>query len=187
MVVAAATAAAVISRACGGPGGGGIGVFGIGGGGGNDCGGDCGGGDYGGNCGGAGGGDCGGGACAAVVVRSFSAAFPELTGQEGAIRALVAEEEASFSKMLERGIKFLGEVQDEQRGAGSDVIPGDKVGAWTQLPLCNKSRRRTLLGCVAAAAADCWCGRAVAAARDARCGHGRRCVVMCVFAWPGIR
>ncbi|KAG5191133.1 alanyl-tRNA synthetase mitochondrial precursor [Tribonema minus] len=62
-----------------------------------------------------------------VVVRSFSAAFPELKGQEAAIRELVTEEEASFSKMLERGIKFLGEVQAEQRASGSRLIPGDKA------------------------------------------------------------
>jgi tRNA synthetases class II (A) len=67
----------------------------------------------------------------AVVARSFAGSFPELPAQEGTIRAIVAEEEQSFSKMLERGIKYLQETAEEQTSRGSTAIPGDKVTRQT--------------------------------------------------------
>jgi alanyl-tRNA synthetase len=67
----------------------------------------------------------------AVVASSFAQSFPELQAQEGTIRAIVAEEEQSFSKMLERGIKYLQETAEEQTSRGSTAIPGDKVTRQT--------------------------------------------------------
>jgi alanyl-tRNA synthetase len=69
----------------------------------------------------------------AVVASSFAGSFPELQAQEGTIRAIVAEEEQSFSKMLERGIKYLQETAEEQTSRGSTAIPGDKVTRHTLL------------------------------------------------------
>lgn len=62
-----------------------------------------------------------------VVAKSFEPSFPELAVQESAIRSIVADEEQSFNRMLDRGIKYLAEVAQEEKSRSSTVIPGSKA------------------------------------------------------------
>lgn len=45
-----------------------------------------------------------------VVVATFGESFPELKAKEALIVATVAEEEAAFSQMLTRGVKYFNEL-----------------------------------------------------------------------------
>ena len=61
-----------------------------------------------------------------MVVSSFGDYFPELRAKEALIKSVVSEEEAAFSSMLGRGVKYLNElVQDKPDGgvvAGIDAF-----------------------------------------------------------------
>ncbi len=65
------------------------------------------------------------------VARQFGAFYPELREKEAFVMEVVADEERAFGEMLDRGIKFFGEVvaEQEQRGKGgkSKVISADKA------------------------------------------------------------
>ncbi|MBI2378521.1 MAG: alanine--tRNA ligase [Deltaproteobacteria bacterium] len=60
-------------------------------------------------------------ACLAVVDR-MQAAYPELTRARSLIEKVAENEEASFRKTLERGLKYLGKEMDEARGRGDSAI-----------------------------------------------------------------
>jgi alanyl-tRNA synthetase len=62
-----------------------------------------------------------------VVAQEFGDVFPELREREDYIVQIVKEEEDSFGRMLERGVRYLGEVAEEQKGAGLTSLSGDQA------------------------------------------------------------
>ena len=62
-----------------------------------------------------------------IVAKELGGAFPELIDKNAAVMAVVAEEEKAFSSLLERGVKYFGEMQLEIKGQGGLVIPGDRA------------------------------------------------------------
>lgn len=60
-----------------------------------------------------------------TLVAHMRDAFPELEVKQGAIEAIIAEEEASFSTLLDRGIKFLSSEVEKAHAAGQDKLSGD--------------------------------------------------------------
>lgn len=65
------------------------------------------------------------GEIAGVVVRDYSAAYPELERNEGAIRATLAGEEEKFRRTLGRGLRRFDQMVAESGGAG--VLDGGAV------------------------------------------------------------
>lgn len=61
------------------------------------------------------------------VVETFGDSYPELRKQQETIMEIVAEEEAAFSSMLDRGITFFSDLKDEMKKEGSMKVPGDKA------------------------------------------------------------
>jgi alanyl-tRNA synthetase len=61
------------------------------------------------------------------VVETFGGAYPELRAAQGAIVETLAEEEASFSSMLDRGIKYFEDMEAELKGRGETRVPGDRA------------------------------------------------------------
>ncbi len=62
-----------------------------------------------------------------TLVEEMGAAFPELPAQQKLIMKVMQEEEASFLRTLENGIRLLQGVIDETKAAGKTEIAGDKA------------------------------------------------------------
>ena len=62
-----------------------------------------------------------------TLVQEMGDAFPELKAQEELIMKVMKEEEDSFLRTLENGIKLLNGVMEETRAAGKTEIAGDKA------------------------------------------------------------
>ena len=62
-----------------------------------------------------------------TLIEEMGAAFPELSAQKELIMKVMKEEEDSFLRTLENGIKLLNGVMEEARAAGKTEIEGDKV------------------------------------------------------------
>jgi alanyl-tRNA synthetase len=62
-----------------------------------------------------------------VVVETFGGAYPELVKNQATITEVIAEEEAAFSTMLDRGIKFFTELEAEMKSDGNEKVSGEKA------------------------------------------------------------
>ncbi|CAB9513285.1 Alanine--tRNA ligase [Seminavis robusta] len=62
-----------------------------------------------------------------VVVDIFGDAYPELRQQQATIQEIIEEEERAFSKMLDRGIKFFSELEEELKADKASVVTGEKA------------------------------------------------------------
>ncbi|KAL3912205.1 MAG: hypothetical protein SGILL_006977 [Bacillariaceae sp.] len=62
-----------------------------------------------------------------VVVQNFGKAYPELVEKQATITEVIAEEETAFSSMLDRGIKFFSELEEDLNEAGSKEVTGEKA------------------------------------------------------------
>eukprot|EP00977_Amphora_coffeiformis_P027355 scaffold34606_cov192-Amphora_coffeaeformis.AAC.1 len=62
-----------------------------------------------------------------VVVETFGETYPELQREADNIKAIVTEEEQSFASMLERGIKYFGDLQTNLQEDGKKAVPGDQA------------------------------------------------------------
>ncbi len=59
-----------------------------------------------------------------VLIESMGDAYPELIAQKDLIMKVIKEEEDSFLRTLETGIKMLDKVMDETKAAGKSVVDG---------------------------------------------------------------
>ena len=62
-----------------------------------------------------------------VVVDTFGETYPELKEQQGTILEIIVEEEKAFATMLDRGIKYFTEMEEELKKDGKKEVPGDKA------------------------------------------------------------
>mmetsp|Transcript_9423 Transcript_9423/g.28124 ORF Transcript_9423/g.28124 Transcript_9423/m.28124 type:complete len:994 (+) Transcript_9423:288-3269(+) len=62
-----------------------------------------------------------------VVVETFGEAYPELVKNQATITEIIAEEETAFSTMLDRGIKFFGDLEEELKAGGKTEVSGEKA------------------------------------------------------------
>ena len=62
-----------------------------------------------------------------TLIQEMGDAFPELPAQKDLIMKVMKEEEDSFLRTLENGIKLLTKVIDDTKSSGSRVIPGEKA------------------------------------------------------------
>jgi len=62
-----------------------------------------------------------------VLINEMGDAFPELKAQKDLVMKVMKEEEDSFLRTLENGIKLLNVVIEETKQSGSTEIPGDKA------------------------------------------------------------
>lgn len=62
-----------------------------------------------------------------VVVDTFGEFYPELRAAKDNIIDVVKEEEASFSSMLDRGIKYFEDLQEELKSDGQSLISGERA------------------------------------------------------------
>ena len=62
-----------------------------------------------------------------VLIQEMGEAYPELEGQRELISKVMKEEEESFLRTLETGIKLLDGVMKETKAAGQTVIAGEKA------------------------------------------------------------
>jgi len=62
-----------------------------------------------------------------TLVEEMGTAFPEIAAQQKLIMKVMQEEESSFLRTLENGIKLLQGIIDETKGAGKSEITGDKA------------------------------------------------------------
>ena len=62
-----------------------------------------------------------------VVVDTFSETYPELRQQQDTILEIIVEEEKAFATMLDRGIKFFTDLEEELKADGKKEVPGDKA------------------------------------------------------------
>lgn len=62
-----------------------------------------------------------------VVVETFGEAYPELVENQATITEIIAEEETAFSSMLDRGIKFFGDLEEELKAEGKTEVSGEKA------------------------------------------------------------
>ena len=62
-----------------------------------------------------------------VLIREMGATYPELEGQRELITKVMKEEEESFLRTLETGIKLLDGVMKEAKAAGQTEIAGEKA------------------------------------------------------------
>ncbi|CAM9311423.1 unnamed protein product [Chrysoparadoxa australica] len=62
-----------------------------------------------------------------VVVAELGDAFPELRSKESVVLELVAEEEQAFCRLLERGVKYFKEVEEELMRKGSKTVSGQSA------------------------------------------------------------
>lgn len=60
-------------------------------------------------------------------METFGDAFPELVKHQDDILEVISEEEKAFSSMLDRGIKFFGELESELKEEGKKEVSGDKA------------------------------------------------------------
>ena len=62
-----------------------------------------------------------------TLVEEMGDAFPEIAAQQKLVMKVMQEEESSFLRTLENGIKLLQGVIDETKAAGKTEIAGDKA------------------------------------------------------------
>ena len=62
-----------------------------------------------------------------TLAQEMGGAFPELVGQKDFIMKVMKEEEDSFLRTLENGIRLLNGVIEETRAAGNSEIAGEKA------------------------------------------------------------
>ena len=62
-----------------------------------------------------------------VLIQEMGATYPELEGQKELIAKVMKEEEESFLRTLETGIKLLDGVMKEAKAAGKTEIAGEKA------------------------------------------------------------
>ena len=62
-----------------------------------------------------------------TLIQEMGDAFPELPAQKDLVMKVMKEEEDSFLRTLENGIKLLNKVMEETKAAGSNEIAGDKA------------------------------------------------------------
>ncbi|MBR6141164.1 MAG: alanine--tRNA ligase, partial [Bacteroidaceae bacterium] len=62
-----------------------------------------------------------------VLIQEMGATYPELEGQKELIAKVMKEEEESFLRTLETGIKLLDGVMKEAKAAGKTEIEGEKA------------------------------------------------------------
>ncbi len=62
-----------------------------------------------------------------VLIQEMGATYPELEGQKGLITKVMKEEEESFLRTLDTGIKLLDGVMKEAKAAGQTEIAGEKA------------------------------------------------------------
>ena len=62
-----------------------------------------------------------------VLIHEMGATYPELQAQKELISKVMKEEEDSFLRTLETGIRLLEGVMQETKASGSEVIPGAKA------------------------------------------------------------
>ena len=62
-----------------------------------------------------------------VLIQEMGATYPELEGQKELITKVMKEEEESFLRTLDTGIKLLDGVMKEAKAAGQTEIAGEKV------------------------------------------------------------
>ena len=62
-----------------------------------------------------------------VLIQEMGATYPELEGQKGLITKVMKEEEESFLRTLDTGIKLLDGVMKEAKSAGQTEIAGEKA------------------------------------------------------------
>ena len=62
-----------------------------------------------------------------VLIKEMGDAFPELEAQKDLVMKVMKEEEDSFLRTLENGIKLLNVVIDETKQSGKNEIPGEKA------------------------------------------------------------
>ena len=62
-----------------------------------------------------------------ALIQEMGASYPELEAQKELIMKVMKEEEDSFLRTLENGIRLLNGVMEEARATGSTVIAGDKA------------------------------------------------------------
>jgi len=62
-----------------------------------------------------------------VVVESFGDAYPELRQQQATIQEIIQEEEEAFSKMLDRGIKYFTDLEEELKREQQITVTGEKA------------------------------------------------------------
>jgi alanyl-tRNA synthetase len=58
------------------------------------------------------------------LVEQFDEVFPELVEQKGFVAKVIAEEETSFLKTLEQGLKRLEQIEDTLKAEGEKIIDG---------------------------------------------------------------
>ena len=58
-----------------------------------------------------------------VVVENFSSAFPELNTKKDFVMTIIADEESSFNRTLDQGVKHFKKVVSTMQAAGSSVVP----------------------------------------------------------------
>ena len=62
-----------------------------------------------------------------TVVQTFGHVYPELVQAQSKISEIIQEEEESFRTMLERGIQYFDDLQQELQAQGQAKIPGDRA------------------------------------------------------------
>ncbi len=61
------------------------------------------------------------------LIKAMGGAFPELQGQASLIENVIKEEELSFFKTLEQGIKRIDAIIEKEKQKGKSIIPGDQA------------------------------------------------------------
>jgi len=62
-----------------------------------------------------------------TVVQTFGHVYPELIPAQSKITEIIQEEEESFHSMLERGIQYFEDLQQELQAQGQAEIPGERA------------------------------------------------------------
>jgi alanyl-tRNA synthetase len=62
-----------------------------------------------------------------IVVANFSDAFPELLAKKEYVMTVIADEESSFTRTLDQGVKHFKKVVASMQGAGSAVLPAKEA------------------------------------------------------------
>jgi alanyl-tRNA synthetase len=62
-----------------------------------------------------------------VLVQQMRSTYPELAEKQDEVVRVVSEEEAAFSTLLQRGVKYFNELLADMRAKGQTVVGGDKA------------------------------------------------------------
>jgi len=62
-----------------------------------------------------------------VVVDHFSNAFPELLLKKSFVKSVIADEEHSFHRTLDQGVKYFEKVVSNLKSSGIDIFPGKEA------------------------------------------------------------